>query len=674
MNLNKVFTIYRKEMLDLLRDRRTVITSFVLPVILYPLLMIGFSSMMSRQELKLEKQDMVVYIDNQVMDESSFLIEQELGKLETFQIMEPINNFRKDNFQPLIEDNSIQAVIQISDSISASGYQVFLIKACYNGSDDKSTLAFEKIEYALKKVELDLVGERLQRIEIDREILNAVDIKKENIAPPEKMVGFALGKFLPYLLIILTISGASVIASDLVAGEKERGTLETILVSAARRNELVVGKYLTIITISMLTVLLNLFSMYISFTHILSQAGAVVENIQLPLGNFALILVLMLPLITFFSAILLSISTYSRNIKEAQSYQTPLIFGSIMLSMVSFLPGFELNLGFALIPIVNFSLLIRDIMLSNYNIHYLLIIIGYTILLDIVVIGISIKLFNSESVLFRTAEEKSLKFWGKGKKDVLSSQFVMLVFFVLILGLYYFGGSWQGKEIMSGLVKTQLIIILLPVLLILKVSKTNIKSTLRLNKTNPVNFLLVLIAAIPALTVVAVLGQMINLVFPISQSYLEGMNNLLNSSNYGFLYSIFVIGVLAGICEETLFRGYIINGFKKLGFWKAIAISGLLFGIFHLDPFRLVPATLLGMWMGYLVLRTNSIFIPMFAHFVNNSLTIIMTTYGDKIPILKTLATADVIPYWYIIPAGLIVYLVYQTVERINPKLEMNES
>jgi len=666
MNLNKIFTIYRKEMLDLLRDRRTVITSFVLPVILYPLLMIGFSSMMSRQELKLEQQQMTIYIDNQVMDESSFLIENEIRNVETFQVMEPSEFFEKINYLPLIEDNSIQAVIQIRDSISSNGYQVFIVTTSYNKSDDKSTLTYDKIYTVLKNVEFDLVGERLQKIKINREILNAVDIKEENIAPPEKMVGFALGKFLPYLLIILTISGASVIASDLVAGEKERGTLETILVSAARRNELVVGKYLTIITISILTVLLNLFSMYISFTHILGQAGAAVDNLQLPLGNFALILVLMLPLITFFSAILLSISTYSRNIKEAQSYQMPLIFGSIMLSMVSFLPGFELNFGFALIPIVNFSLLIRDIMMSNYNIQYLLIIIGYTILLDIVVIGISIKLFNSESVLFRTAEEKSMKFWGKGKKDVFSTQFVMLVFFVLLLGLYYIGGTWQAKEIMGGLIKTQVFIVLLPVLIILRLSKTNIKSTLRLNKTKPINFLLVLIAAIPALTVVAVLGQLINLVFPISESYIEGMKNLLTASDNGILYTIFVIGVMPGICEEVLFRGYIINGFRKLGFWKAIVISGLLFGIFHLDPFRLIPATLMGMWLGYLLLHTNSIFVPMFAHFINNSLTIVITTYGDKIPILKTLATADVIPYWYILPSGLIVYLVYLAINKTS--------
>ncbi|OPX26280.1 MAG: hypothetical protein B1H06_05870 [Candidatus Cloacimonas sp. 4484_143] len=666
MKLNKILTVYKKELLDLLRDRRTVITSFVIPVILYPLIMIGFSSMMARQEMKLDQQEMVIYIQDNIEDIDSNMIRSGFEEIENFQVMQRMETFSDSSMIDLIEENSIQAMIVISDSLTIGGYRVFNADIYYNRSNEKSTLAFEKIRNELQDREITMIGDRLRSLNINEEILNAVEIKEENVAPPEKMVGFALGKFLPYLLIILTISGASVIASDLVAGEKERGTLETILVSAAGRNELVMGKYLTIITISIITVLLNLFSMYISFKHILSQAGQAVQNVQLPLGNFALILVLMLPLITFFSAILLSISTYSRNIKEAQSYQMPLIFGGMMLSMVSFLPGFELNLGFAFIPIVNFSLLIRDIMLSNFDMNLLLVVVGWTLILDVIVVLLSIKLFNSEKVLFRTSDDDSLKFWGKSKTNIFSSQFMMLFYIALLLGLYYIGGGWQSKEIMSGLVKTQLILILLPVLVVLRISKTDIKRTLRLNSTKPVNFMLAFLAIIPALIIVAVISQAINLIFPVSESYIEGMKNFLDAQQHGFWLSIFVIGILPGICEETLFRGFVINAFTKQGFWKAIIISGILFGVFHLDPFRLLPASLLGMWLGYMLLRTNSIYIPMFAHFVNNSFTVIVTSYGDKIPILKTMFGGDTIPYWYIVPSILIMGLIYGAFEKIN--------
>ena len=669
MNLNKIFIIYKKELLDLMRDRRTVITSLILPIVLYPLLMIGFSSMMSRQELKLEQQEMVIYVNDNVQNVSSVSIDDELNKVENFQIMEEVMIFERSTFLDLLEENSIQALIDIQDSISTSGFLVLNVSVYYNRSNEKSSLAHEKIVDKIKDLEQQLVGERLSKININIEILNAVEIKNENIAPPEKMMGFALGKFLPYLLIILTISGASVIASDLVAGEKERGTLETILVSAARRNELVMGKYLTIITMSIVTVLLNLFSMYISFSHIFKQAGQAVDGLQLPLGNFALILLIMLPLITLFSAILLSISTYSRNIKEAQSYQMPLIFGSIMLSMVSFLPGFELNLGFALIPIVNFSLLIRDIMLSSYNLIYLFIVVGSTLVLDIIMVSLSIRLFNNETVLFRTTEEKSLKFWGKQKKDIFSTQFVVIFFFVILLVLYYIGGSWQAKDLMNGLIKTELLIILLPVILLLRISRSDIKKSLRLNTVKPVNFLLVILAAIPVIILAAILGQLINLIFPISESYMEAMKNLVTVQERGIWFSVLVIGILPGICEETMFRGYIINAFRKKGFWSAIVIAAILFGIFHLDLFRLLPVILLGIWMGFLTLKANSLYIAIFAHALNNSLAIVFVNYSDKMPFLEKLISEDNIPFWYAIPAFLILYAIFAGIKKVNEEI-----
>jgi len=666
MNFFKILTIYKKEMLDLIRDRRTIITSFVLPIILYPLLMIGFSSMMSRQEMKLEQQEIVVYIQDNANNEISQIIKQSISEVETIQIMDKVENYDQKTFLELLTENSIQSLITIEDSISTSGYSISNVTCYYNETSEKSSLAYRKIRDKLRETEEVLISKRLENIQINSEILNAVEIKKENIAPPEQMVGFVVGKFLPYLLIILTISGASVIASDLIAGEKERGTLETILVSAARRNELVIGKYLTIITISIITVLLNLLSMYLSFRHIFMQLGQTIGDVQLPIGNFALILLLMIPLITFFSAILLSISTYSRNIKEAQSYQMPLLFGAIMLSMVSFLPGFELNLGFTFIPIVNFSLMMRDIMLNNYNLHYFFIIFCSTLILDVITVYISIKLFHSEKVLFRTAEEKSLKFWGKTKKNILNQQFVMIYFIIMLIVLYYIGGSWQLKDMMSGLIKTQIIIILLPVLLILKVSKNNIKKTLKLNYTNPLNFIIVLLASIPLLLLAGIVGQLINLVFPVSESYLNALQNLITIQEKGLWFTIFVVGVLPGICEEVMFRGFILSSVKEKGVWYGIIFTAILFGVFHLDPFRLLPASLLGLWLGYLAIKTNSLFVPILAHFMQNSLSILITNFSDKIPFINLVVKDDMISYWVVIPAVLIIYLAVKWLKTIN--------
>jgi sodium transport system permease protein len=664
MNLRKALVVYKKELLDLLRDRRTVITSFVMPVILYPLLMIGFSSMMSRQEIKLEKREMVIYVDDLVKDDISIKFETALRNFENLQVMYHENVYLKETYLQLLSENDIQAFVEISTVEKENDLNQYKVLIFYNKSDDKSNLTFEKINRAVQDVKEEIIALRLTEIDIDPQILEVVDISEENVAPPEKMVGSALAKILPYLLIILTISGASVISGDLVAGEKERGTLETILVSAAKRNELVFGKYLTTITISLITVLLNLFSMYISFGYILNQAGAEMQVLQLPVWNFLLILILMVPLLTLFSAILLSISTYSRNIKEAQSYQTPLIFGSIMLSMVSFLPGFDLNLGFSLIPIVNFSLMMRDILIGNFNLTYFLLIIVYTLVLDVFMIIISVRLFNNENILFRTTEEKSLKFWGKGKKDIFSAQFVFIFFIVLLLALFYLAARWQSQDLVNGLIKTQILIILLPVVLLIRISRTDIKQTLSLRSTKPVNFVLALLAVLPAIIIVGIVAQLINLIFPFSQSYLETMQNILAAPGRNILLSLFLIGVLPGICEEVLFRGYFLTSFKNFGFWPAIFISGLLFGIFHLDPFRLIPATLLGIWLGYLLMITKSIFVPMLAHFANNSLAIIISNFD--VPFLRIFASGEELSYWYIIPAITVMYLIFNHLKTIN--------
>ncbi len=667
MNLKKIIVIYKKEMLDLVRDRRTIITSFILPILLYPLLMIGFSSMMSRQEMKLEQQELVIYLNDTIHNETSHELKESLSQIEKMQIMDEAVVYNENTYLELLQEKSIQALINIEDSLSLSGYTIINITCFYDETSEKSTMTYRKIRDNLRKLEEALISKRLEKIKINSEILNAVDIKKENIAPPEQMVGFLVGKFLPYLLIILTISGASVIASDLIAGEKERGTLETILVSAAKRNELVIGKYLTIITISIITVLLNLLSMYLSFRHIFMQLGTNMGEFQLPLGNFALILLLMLPLITLFSAILLSISTYSRNIKEAQSYQMPLLFGAIMLSMVSFLPGFELNLGFSLIPIVNFSLMMRDIMLNNYQLNYLFIIIGSTLVLDVITVYISIKLFNRENILFRTAEEKSLKFWGKSKKDVFNLQFVIVYFVIMIIALYYIGGSWQLKDIMNGLIKTQLLLILLPIILIMRISKKDIKSTFNLNYTNSLNFLLVLIAALPLLLLSGILGQLINFLFPVSESYIEAMQKLITVQEKGLWFTIFVVGVLPGVCEEVMFRGFILNALKKKGIWYGIIFSAVLFGAFHLDPFRFLPVTLLGIWLGYLAVKTKSLYVPILAHFTQNSLAIIITNYADKVSFIKLIIKDEMIAYWVAIPTLIVLYLVIKALYLLNP-------
>jgi membrane protease YdiL (CAAX protease family) len=276
-------------------------------------------------------------------------------------------------------------------------------------------------------------------------------------------------------------------------------------------------------------------------------------------------------------------------------------------------------------------------------------------------------LFHSENILFRTAEEKSLKFWGKNKKDILNLQFILVYFVIMIIALYYIGGSWQIQDLMRGLVKTEVLLILLPVIVILRFSKTDIKKTLRLNYTNPMNFLLVIIAALPFLLLAGILGQIINLIFPLSETYLENLQSLLSTDQTSIWMIIFVVGILPGICEEVMFRGFILSSLKKNGFWHGIIFTAVLFGVFHLDPFRFLPVSLLGIWLGYLAWKTKSLYVPILAHIMQNSLAILITNYSDKFKFLDFIVKDGNIAYWVIIPAVIIIYFVVKGLHTFNP-------
>lgn len=666
MNWRKITTIYRKELLDLFRDKRTIFTSFVLPIVLYPFIMIMFTSMMQRQELKLEQQDVLVYINDTVYNQQTLRLRNALEDAPKVQVMNEFDAYDAEMFKQLIDEESVQAVVQLSDSTNAAGYAVIRARIFYNKTDEKSEMAFSRIDSTLNALETDFVGERLQAIDTSRDILDAVDVDPENIAPPAKMLGFALGKFLPYLLMMLTISSGAVVASDLVAGEKERGTLETILVSAAKRNELVIGKYLTIITISGISVLLNLFSMYLSFHYIFSQAAPSGTQLELPLANFALILVLMIPLLTLFSAILLSVSTYARNTKEANSYQMPVMMTAMLLAMISMLPGFKLTTGFALIPVVNFALLFRDIMLADFSWMHVAVVIGSTLVLDVIAVITSVKLFNNERILFRTEDEQSLKFWGKEKRNVFTPQTAGLLYMLVFLLLFYVGGRWQAADIVSGILKSQFLLIVFPVLLLMRIAKADYRKEFGLRVTSPANFGIALLSSVPLLILVIIIFQAIDLIFPVPKSFVESMNNLIIMDEIPFWKNLLIIAALPGLCEEFLFRGYILRSLRSMGKWPAILITGVLFGILHMSPFRIVPTALLGIWMGYLAWESGSLLLPMFAHMLNNALSLFIGRFGDQWEWLQAVTKDDRIAWWLVIPAGLLFYVLVRLFASIN--------
>jgi len=211
----------------------------------------------------------------------------------------------------------------------------------------------------------------------------------------------------------------------------------------------------------------------------------------------------------------------------------------------------------------------------------------------------------------------------------------------------------QAKDFFMGLIQTQFIIIALPVLFLLRILKQNPNEVLRLKAPRLKEIVLVPFIAIPAAIVVAILSQLINMFFPFPEKYIEMLSKLF-TMDQSILKVFLVMAVLPGICEELLFRGFMMRFFEKYGARWAVIISALLFAAFHLDPFRFLPVLLLGFLLGYLTIRSGSIYNSMLSHALNNGLALFVTTFAGAAWMKPLLKGEDGLQYWLIIPAVIV--------------------
>jgi sodium transport system permease protein len=398
MELKKVKIIFFKEMLDTLRDRRTLFAMILVPLILFPVLGLGFGSLATMVAEKTEKEVSRITVIGSEYVPSLFPQLKENKKFELMEEKDYRLALKKKTLQAALEfPKDFEKKIENEDSAKVTIY--------YDGAEFKSEIAGDKIERWLTSYKDSVVEERLKKRDIEQSLLQPIEIKKENVASKEKMGGFMLSMFLPYMIVILALTGAMYPAIDLTAGEKERGTLETLLVSPASRGDIATGKFLTVLTASIVTSILATLSMTLSmrmgmmkFDEMAGQSA----QFSLSLQSILVILLLLLPISALFSSALLSISLLAKSFKEAQNYITPLMIMAILPAMISILPGVELNWEFVFIPVVNVCLALKEFLLGTYRWGFVALIFLSTAIYASFSIYITKKLFEKEGVLFRT--------------------------------------------------------------------------------------------------------------------------------------------------------------------------------------------------------------------------------------------------------------------------------
>ena len=402
MRLN-ILTIYLKEMREVLRDRKTLIFMVVLPTLVVPVLMNIMIGFIVRAEKKAQTETLTFAIFGaEHLPDLANAFSEEKG-------FEKVDIPTQEAIASAIEENKIKfglVIPQASREQFESGEQV-TVHFHYNNASVTS-----KVKNRASKVIYEFGesyrSERLAGLGLDtpreqEHLLKPVTIEEHNTADMREVLGERVGGMLPYLFIIFCFMGAMYPAIDLGAGEKERGTLETLLLAPIRRYQIVLGKFFVIFTTGVTAALLCLTSfgvmLAVKVQEITGELGEVIASVSVV--DLVLIAAMLIPTAAMFAALLLSVSIYAKSFKEASAYCGPLNFLAIVPAFIAMLPIVKLDWYWAMVPITNISLAIKELIKGTMNYEMFIAILGSSVVIAGAFLFFCSRWFEREAVLFR---------------------------------------------------------------------------------------------------------------------------------------------------------------------------------------------------------------------------------------------------------------------------------
>ncbi|MBH0016962.1 ABC transporter permease [Pseudoalteromonas arctica] len=402
-----MFEVYKKELKELLRDKKTLMFVVLLPVLIFPIIFAIVAFIGTQAALDADqKVNTYVIINGEYAQEFT----DKVFYHKSFELYNGSKTFNT------IED--LKAGVTAGDIDMGIYLPSNAVKTLDNGEQSKWQVVFndaKSINYLFDRVkELAqeysdvLQADKLKSFGIERSahkaILDPIEVVKVDTADKRENLGEKIGAYLPYLLIPLVLMGATYPAIDLGAGEKERGTLETLLLTPITRTELVLGKFITLLTTSIASTTITIVSMGCWVA--VALAFADLDFIKTAFGTLAvsdllMIFLLLLPLAAIFSSLALAISIYARTFKEAQNYMQPLSMVVFFPIIISIMPNMELTAKTAFIPVTNVALAIKDIIKGTVDYTFVGLIFLATVLIAGALLAFCVKWFNREDVLFR---------------------------------------------------------------------------------------------------------------------------------------------------------------------------------------------------------------------------------------------------------------------------------
>ncbi|MBC8356785.1 MAG: CPBP family intramembrane metalloprotease [Planctomycetes bacterium] len=652
-----------KELREILRDRRTIVTLVFMPLLVYPLLSIAFHKFALSSLSSMSQVECVLGVESEQAG-------SRLGKF--LQVgdayLRASASTRSDaNESPTAAQLKLDAEPKIrwmyGDDLRrgvATG-ELDVGVVVLEGDDLEQSAGFRRQfkcqliyreESALSKVAADYISKRLEAINAayTRDILHArlpTEIELESVSGSGGAAAFSLTTLVPLILILMTITGAVYPAIDLTAGERERGTLETLMAAPVPRLGLLIAKYVAVLTVALFTATANLVAMTATLVAT-GLGGAVFGTGGLTINLVAQVFGLLILFATFFSAILLAVTSFARSFKEAQAYLVPLMLLSLAPGMMSLMPELEFNGLLAVTPLVNIVLLARDIFEGDVQPTLATAAVLSTALYAFAAIGLAARIFGTDAILYgsqatwadlmRRSEERRDAATIPGAMFCLAALFP--IYFLLGNLLHRLPGASIGVRLAASAVVTALLFVGVP-LVAAAVQRVRFVSGFQLRLAGVVAFLgaaLLGVSAWPFAHEVFLLNEFIGL-GGVDPAKIESVKSLLDAwRDLSPIVILFTLAITPAVCEEFYFRGYLMGALRKSSRPStAIIVSALLFGAFHviatsaLSTERFLPSTFMGLILGWLCYRTQSVLPGMLLHATHNGLLLMVAYYQTEL-------------------------------------------
>lgn len=696
-----------KELRETLRDRRTIVTLVLMPLLVYPTLSLIFKTFLLTNAGMFGSGEPMVYqfgyagnASEEVVSEALGIIGQRLQYVKAEQ--REANQLESENESPTVVDSDPQtkdngfapnesgsdirevdfsqhhwlyiapeSELSLKQMVEAGQIDVGIDfdlderaqweigrTTFVSRNDDLSAAAVDYLQRKFKEVNDSDRKFRLRKFGIPDGLALIVD---ETVVGPESKndsrQAFPLASMVPLILVLMTITGAVYPAIDLTAGERERGTLEMLMAAPVPRVGILVSKFLAVWTVAVLTAMLNLIGMFATVWafQLDKQFGGGVFNLTVMVQMFFLLMLFA----AFFSALLLVVTSFAKSFKEAQVYLIPIIILSLGPGLMTMAPGMSLNGVNAVTPMVNILLLARDVINNEVMLVPAIVAIMSTLLYAYLAIRLAARVFGSDSILYADSGSFAEMFHrplGFNRVvPILATMFCLVMLFPMNFASIGFLGRMSGESTMDLELRYSTMAVftfgafmVLP-WVVAKHQNTSVKTGFGLRAPK----VMFVFAAV-------LLGISL---WPLVMSLTSGWHEV-----YGFLFGsekqdawhdrlietttqqvarirmvspwiiAIAFSIVPAVCEEWFFRGMLLRSLLKTNAaWKAIVISALIFGSFHvlsnsviaLD--RLVPSTVIGLMLGYLAYKSDSIWPGVILHSLNNAIVIFLAYFQPRL-------------------------------------------